>query len=40
MSACHERWGPRALAPVNVRRALWFQTLKDYGTSRACDDEQ
>lgn len=28
MSACHERWGPRALAPVNVRRALWFQTLK------------
>lgn len=28
MSACHERWGPRALAPVNVRRALWLQTLK------------
>jgi hypothetical protein len=28
MSACRACWGPRTLTPVNVRRALWFQTLK------------
>jgi hypothetical protein len=32
--------GPRALTPVNVRRALWFQTLKGLRGGRACDDEQ
>ena len=36
----HGRRGPRALTPVNVQRALWFQTLKGLRDSRSRDDEQ